>query len=469
MTHGTKKETQPKAFDPKGIELTLIGFVFAYPERFYEVQELSEALFLDPARRLAWATMRQTYERDGAPGLQAKATVVAVLARAGLAEDISVAMMTEALDYAPRSPDAILPTKKEIQHLGLKRAISVAGREISGLAEHEEDSDQLAQAAGIALAEALRTGSSVRVRSLSDEMQREIDEMEAIDRGEIHDFMGLRTGLTSLDHLTCGMHAGESVILGARPSMGKSSLANHLAVEFAAGQKVPGVVISLEMRAQEWSQRIICSKSACDLQKARHRLLNPSERERYVSWARKLRTAPLYIQDDGGLTLSRISTTIRRLYYEHGVRWAIIDYLQLIDHGKRGGESDNSAISRTSQGIKAMALNLDIPIVTLSQLNRDCERRDNKRPKLSDLRDSGSIEQDADVVMFLYRESAYYTEEQKEEHRHDKESPAEIIIAKQRNGPIGTARVSFQNACASFGDLPDGFEAAGSNRTHRYS
>jgi replicative DNA helicase len=460
-----KEQVAPQAVDPKHLEMAVLGYILTYPQRFYEVQELAEFHFLDPTRRMVFRALKELHEKHGPAGLETPSLVVEVLGGQGIKEDVAVALLIEVRDYAPASVGAITPVKAKLKTNALKRAVAAAGQDMVQLSQSDADAEEVSQMAGSMVAEALRAGASVEVKSLAEQMQFEIEIMHRIDAGETFNVMGLRTGLQALDTLTCGLHGGEMIVVGARPSMGKSSLMNRIALEAALppdddrdAEVAPGVIFSLEMRAAEYSQRIVCSRASCNLQKTRMRLLNPDERQRYVKCARHLERAKIFIQDQGGLSMGQISATVRRLYHEHGIKWAIIDYLQLIDHGKNGNESDNSAITRTSNAIKALSLNMDIPIIALSQLNRDCERRDNKRPRLSDLRDSGSLEQDADVVMFLYRDWIYMSEDDQKNAKD--EEVAEILVAKQRNGPIGTVRVQFKRSCASFGNLPDDFVAA---------
>ena len=285
---------------------------------------------------------------------------------------------------------------------------------------------------------------------------------------------GISTGLIDLDKLLGGMHPSDLVILAGRPSMGKTSLATNIAFNVAKAYKrgtkpdgsegtIKGGVVgffSLEMSAEQLAGRILSEASEISSRKIREGDITQSEFQRFVDSATQLEACPLFIDDTPALQISQLAARARRLKRTHGLDLLVIDYLQLCR-----GMSDNrvNEIADISMGLKAIAKELNIPVIALSQLSRQVENRDDKRPQLSDLRESGSIEQDADVVMFVYRGEYYKEREKPGDHElekmeewkqamNDLHGKAEIIIGKQRHGPIGTVELSFEAQFTRFGN-----------------
>ena len=256
-------------------------------------------------------------------------------------------------------------------------------------------------------------------------------------------YTGVPSGYYDLDAMLAGFQKSDLIILAARPSMGKTAFALNIAQNIGIEQHVPVLIFSLEMSAGQLTQRILCSEAEIDAQRARTGELNEQEWEKIADVMNKLHEAPILIDDSSGVTLSDIRAKARRIktkYPDLGL--IIIDYLQLIED--KTIMDRNQAISGISRGLKSLARELNVPIISLSQLSRKVEDRTDKRPMLSDLRESGSIEQDADVVMFVHREEYY-----------DKENPelknkASIIIAKQRNGPVGSVDLLFFGSTTKF-------------------
>ncbi len=257
---------------------------------------------------------------------------------------------------------------------------------------------------------------------------------------------GVSTGLPNLDNVTTGLQRGDLIVLAARPSMGKTSLAiniaEHVAIESEAHQ--PVAIFSMEMSAEQIAQRILSSQSEVDSQAMRKGTLSDDEWRRIADGIDKVSNAPLFIDDTPALTVTALASRARRLTARHGrLGLIVVDYIQLMPGN--GGRNENrvSALSEVSRGLKALARELDVPIIVLSQLNRQVDSRTDKRPFMSDLRESGAIEQDADVVMFIYRDVVY-----------DKATAypemAELIISKQRNGAIGTLRAKFNGSNTRF-------------------
>jgi replicative DNA helicase len=262
---------------------------------------------------------------------------------------------------------------------------------------------------------------------------------------------GLSTGFTKFDEMTAGMHEGELIILAARPSMGKTALALNVAHHVATNMQDPRpvAVFSLEMSADSLLTRMICASALIDQQKFRAGYLNQEERRKLQMELGRLVQAPLYIDDTSGTNLMDVHAKLRRLKAEQGLGLVIIDYLQLMSSRGRV-ENRNQEVSAISRGLKLMAKEMRVPFLVLSQLSRAPETRPgDHRPQLSDLRESGSIEQDADLVMFIYREEVYNRE------REDLRGKAKLIIAKQRNGPIGDVNLVFVHHATKFANPID--------------
>ncbi len=286
---------------------------------------------------------------------------------------------------------------------------------------------------------------------------------------------GISTGLNDMDKKLGGLHPSDLLILAGRPSMGKTSLATNIAFNIAkAYQKgtlpdgsegaVNGGVVgffSLEMSAEQLAGRVLAEASEISSHKIRQGDMTEGEFRRFVEAAKTLEACPLYIDDTPALPISQVAARARRLKRTHGLDLIIVDYLQLLR-----GTADNRVqeIAEISMGLKAIAKELNIPVIALSQLSRQVESRDDKRPQLSDLRESGSIEQDADVVMFVFREEYYVEREKPSDDKLDEmaawqdrmsrlHGKAEVIIGKQRHGPIGTVELSFESEFTRFGNL----------------
>ena len=269
---------------------------------------------------------------------------------------------------------------------------------------------------------------------------------------------GVPTGFAELDRLTSGLQPSNLCILGARPSMGKTAFALALALNVALAPKPRGqvAIFSLEMSTEDLLLRMLCSLSKANSQKAKSGRLDCADLERLANQLEQIEKAPLFINDQGGVSILEIRADLRRLSRQGEIALVIIDYLQLV----RGQKSENRTqeVSAISRQLKELAKEFGCPILALSQLSRSLESRQNKRPCLSDLRESGSIEQDADLVCFLYRDEYYYKESKERQI-------AEVIVAKQRNGPVGSCRLHFDKEHGAFSNLAN----AGSYKRGRNS
>ena len=259
---------------------------------------------------------------------------------------------------------------------------------------------------------------------------------------------GLRTGFKELDILTAGLQPSSLNVLAARPAMGKTAFALTIGQHVALREQKTVGIFNLEMSAVQLVTRMMCSEARVDMSRVRNGQLSDRDFQRLADTAGRLAETRIYIDDNADLTVMELRSRARRLMAEHDLGLIIIDYLQLMSGSTRlsGGENRQQEISTISRGLKVLARELDIPVLALSQLSRAVEARPNKRPLLSDLRESGSIEQDADLVMFIYRDEYY-------DPNSEKQGIAEVIIGKQRNGPVGTVELQFHNAHVRFNDL----------------
>lgn len=255
---------------------------------------------------------------------------------------------------------------------------------------------------------------------------------------------GVPSGFRDLDELTTGFQKGDLIVIGGRPSMGKTAfglnIAQHMGIEF----KEPVAIFSLEMSTRQLVLRMLCSEAMVDSNKVRKGFINKKDDwHKLTSAAARLIDAPIYIDDSASLGVLEVRAKARRLKMEHGLSLIVIDYLQLM-RGRGNFERREQEISDISRSLKALAKELDVPVLALSQLNRGVELRQGKRPTLADLRESGAIEQDADVIIFLYRDEVY--------DKNRNQGMAEVNIAKQRNGPTATVKLTFRSFCTRFTD-----------------
>jgi len=259
---------------------------------------------------------------------------------------------------------------------------------------------------------------------------------------------GIPCGFTDLDKLTSGLQPSDLILVAARPSMGKTAFTLNIGAHVALKEHKNVAFFSLEMSKQQLVQRMLCSEGGIDSQKLRKGELDKTDWGKLVNVANKVAEAPLYIDDTAGITVMELRSKARRLKAEKGLDLIIIDYLQLMQGRTGKGATDNrqQEISEISRSLKAVARELNVPVIALSQLSRSVESRQIKRPMLSDLRESGSLEQDADIVMFLYREDYYDPETVNK-------NITEVIVAKHRNGPVDTVKMFFKKEFTRFNDL----------------
>jgi replicative DNA helicase len=259
---------------------------------------------------------------------------------------------------------------------------------------------------------------------------------------------GVGTGFTDLDKMTSGLHGGEMVVIAARPSMGKTSLAMNIAEYVAIEQRLPVGVFSLEMTSESLVLRMLCSRSRVNLRNVREGFLAERDFPKLTGSAGKLANSPLFIDDSSALSILQLRAKARRMWQQYGIKLFVVDYLQLLHSTARRADNRQQEIADISSGIKSLAKELSVPVIVLSQLNRELEREKNRKPRLSDLRESGAIEQDADVVGLLYKPSS--DDEESGSAAEEDAVPMNLLIAKQRNGPTGDVNLTFLKSYTRF-------------------
>ncbi|MFM9059307.1 MAG: replicative DNA helicase [Planctomycetaceae bacterium] len=294
----------------------------------------------------------------------------------------------------------------------------------------------------------LERRSSTEAKPIEKVLEDVMVRMDARMRHE-HAIGGVETGFTDLDSLCGGLHNSELAILAARPSMGKTALAMNIAEHVAINLRKPVLFVSLEMACLELADRLLCSAAQVNGHRLRNGTISQEDRRRLVQKSAEIGGAPLYIDDTPGRTLTEIAAVARRLKRRDGLALIVIDYLQLIEPDNPR-DPRQEQVARIARRLKTMCRELDIPVLCLAQLNRQAEVSRDNRPRLHHLRESGAIEQDADVVMFVHREEYYQTND---EDRERVKGAAEIIIAKQRNGPIGDVKLLWQHDYTRFVNL----------------
>jgi replicative DNA helicase len=287
------------------------------------------------------------------------------------------------------------------------------------------------------------------VRPISKLLTEAVDRIDQLFRSK-SSITGVATGFVDLDDKTSGLQPGDLVIIAGRPSMGKTSFAMNIAENASVGHKVPVAVFSMEMPGSQLAMRMMASLGRINAHRMRTGKLDDDDWPRLTSAVSLLNEAPIFIDDTAGLTPLDLRARARRVKREHGLGMIIVDYLQLMQSGE-GEENRATEISSITRSLKGLAKELNVPVIAMSQLNRSVEQRNDKRPVMSDLRESGAIEQDADVILFIYRDEVYNPDS-------PEKGKAEIIIGKQRNGPIGTVALTFLGEYTKFENYASGYD-----------
>ena len=435
---------------PQNIEAeqAVLGAILVNPETLAKISDtLLPVSFYKPAHRYIFEAMLQLFNNNDVIDI---VSVSDVLNYSGKLEAVGGRAYINDLVENTITTTNIAYYAKIIQEKAVKRRLINAGSEIVSKGYDLEPSDRSLEEAERLIFE---NGSSKATADLKHVKDLVLDTWENIEYRYEHrdELSGLRTDFTELDTMMNGLHRSDLIILAARPAMGKTAFALNIAQNVAIKEKVPVCIFSLEMSASQLVQRMLCSYAEVDSQRLKTGNMLQQDWENLTAAMNDFSQAPIYIDDTSGCTLTDIRTKCRRLKTQQkDLGLIVIDYLQLMEGG--GKDDRLQQISAISRGLKILAKELDVPIITLSQLSRAVESRNDKRPMLSDLRESGSIEQDADIVMFIYRED-YYNKAESEEEENVKATSkglSEVIIAKHRNGPVGTVKLLFQGNITKF-------------------
>jgi len=331
----------------------------------------------------------------------------------------------------------------------LRKMIRICTEVVGRVYDHEGDVDELMDEVE---RDILRLGES-RVQSqtntIKELVHRAINTIEKFHQGQ-GQLSGVGTGFGDLDRMTNGLHGGEMIVIAARPSMGKTSLAMNIAESVAIEQRLPVGVFSLEMTSESLVLRMLCSRSRVNLRNVREGFLAERDFPKLTGAAGKLANSPLFIDDSSALSILQLRAKARRMSQQYGIKLFVVDYLQLLHSTARRAENRQQEIADISSGIKSLAKELNVPVIVLSQLNREIEREKGRPPRLSDLRESGAIEQDADVVGLLYKPKSGSEDDEGGGGAEEDALPVNLLIAKQRNGPTGDVELTFLKSYTRF-------------------
>ncbi len=423
-------------------EQAVLGTILLQDNALAQVVEIigSDDFYRD-AHRTIFAAMLALFDRREPHDL---ITVTTLLADQNKLEAVGGAVYLASLtDVIPFTGTLVHHARLIRQKSVLRRLIRTSSELAARCYDAPHDIDALIDDAERTIFEIAHAKSGQAFQRIGDIVPSTFERIsERAERGDT--ITGTATGYADLDQMTAGLQPADMIVLAARPSMGKTALAMNIVQNVAILKRMPVAVFSLEMSAQALAMRMLCSVGRIDSQRMRTGRLQDSDWPRLQRATSLLGEAPIFIDDTSGMTALEMRAKARRLKTEHDLGLIVVDYLQLMQ-GRGQGENRVQEISEISRSLKAMAKELDVPVLALSQLNRSLEHRDDRRPQLSDLRESGAIEQDADVILFIYRDEVYNKSE-----TNKNRGVAEIIIGKQRNGPTGTLRLSFLGQYASF-------------------
>jgi len=458
MESGLQQEGETQRVPPHNLEAerAVLGAILLAPELIHSALEhlQAEDFYAEP-HRLIFESMSALLETGST------LDVVTVkdhlkgqgrLDRAGGAEYLG-----ELLDAVSTTANIDYHCRLVLEKSLLRRLIEVSERTIEqsfAQSDPVEEVFESAEKALLELGQRRQQGALVSIRKAAaetfDMLSHLFDRKAAIT--------GLATGFPDLDELLAGLHPGELIVIAARPSIGKTTFGLNIVHHVAMKRGRPAAILSLEMAREQLVTRMLCSEAQVDGQRLRKGFLSKEEWPVLTTAVGRLSSAPIFIDDSSNLTVYEIRSRVRRLQSRHGVDLVLVDYLQLIRSRTRY-DSRQQEITAISNALKAMAKELRIPVIALAQLSREVERRPDKRPQLSDLRESGAIEQDADVVGFLHRPEFYNI---KEIEIGGKKVPsaglAQLIVAKQRNGPTGVVNLAFLKGYMQFRPLADTFD-----------
>jgi replicative DNA helicase len=402
------------------------------------VEKINEEYFYVPAHRTIYDVLVELW--NGGQGIDL-ITFTQVLRDRNLLDSVGgAAFVTNLFTFVPTAANVQYYLEIVRDKYILRQIISAATESVRRAYEEQDEVDSLLDEVEQKIFDVGEDRFKGQMLSMKDHAMQAIETIEKLyeRKGSI---TGISTGFVEFDRMTSGLHPSEMVVIAARPSMGKTALAMNIAEHVAINETLPVGVFSLEMSSQQLVQRLLCSRAKVNLQRVRDGFLGERDFPSLTAAASKLAEAKMFIDDSASLSILELRAKARRLKAQHDVQLVIVDYLQLLrSTSRRAQDNRQLEISEISAGLKALAKELKIPVMVVAQLNRQPEQRSGGKPRLSDLRESGSIEQDADLVGLLVRPELY---EEDEDARIEKSGEAELIIAKQRNGPVGEIPLTF--------------------------
>ncbi len=430
-------------------EQAVLGGIFLRGSIFHELVDiLSEDDFYSPAHGIIFSALKDLYRVNTPIDL---VTSAEQLKQMGRLEEVGGALYLAELAQSTISGANALHHARIVRDKAVQRQLITAASDIidncfDGSMEVGallDESEQAVFAVSQRTASAPYLSSKDLVAKVFEDLTKRYERKELVT--------GVPTGYHKLDELTAGLQPSDLIIMAGRPSMGKTAFALNVAMRAAVIHHVPTLFFSLEMSMDQLMQRLLCAWGKVDLRNLRRGFLNDEDWSRLYDAANHLSSAPIFIDDTAALGTLEMRARCRRLKGEKDIGLVVVDYLQLMRPSKRT-DSREQEISDISRNLKALAKELHVPVVALSQLNRKVEERSDKRPMLSDLRESGAIEQDADLIIFLYRDDVYNKRDD-----NPKRGTAEIIIGKQRNGPTGETTLAFLKESTAFEELEPGY------------
>ncbi|KGL38270.1 replicative DNA helicase [Listeria sp. SHR_NRA_18] len=442
MNVDTLDRTPPQNIEA---EQAVLGAVFLQPEALITASEiLMPDDFYRQAHQHIFQAMLELSDQGKAVDV---VTIYEALASTGKIEDVG------GLPYLTELSGAV-PTAANLEYYAhivedkalLRRLIRTATQIATDSYAREDEVETLMDEAEKNILEVSSRKNVGAFKNIKDVLVKTYDDIEILHNRK-GDITGIPSGFSALDHMTAGFQRNDLIIVAARPSVGKTAFALNIAQNVATKTDENVAIFSLEMGAEQLVMRMLCAEGNINAQNLRTGSLTADDWQKLTIAMGTLSNSGIYIDDSPGVRVNEIRSKCRRLQQEAGLGMIVIDYLQLISgSGRNGGENRQQEVSEISRSLKALARELKIPVIALSQLSRSVESRQDKRPMMSDIRESGSIEQDADIVAFLYRDDYY-------DHESENDGTIEIIIAKQRNGPVGTVQLAFVKEYNKFVNL----------------
>ncbi|MDC3418496.1 replicative DNA helicase [Aquibacillus salsiterrae] len=425
-------------------EQAVIGAIFLEPDALTTASELlMPDDFYRASHQRIYSVMLSLSDKGEPIDL---VTVTTALANAKILDEVGgVSYLSDLANAVPTAANVEYYSKIVEEKALLRRLIRTATDIVTSSFDHEDDVNQVLNEAEKNILEVSHRQNSGAFKNIKDVLIQVYDNIEQLHHSKA-EVTGIPTGFRDLDKITSGFQRNDLIIVAARPSVGKTAFALNIAQNVAIKTDENVAIFSLEMGADQLVNRMLCAEGNIDAQRLRTGSLQAEDWSKLTMAMGSLSNAGIFIDDTPGIRVSEIRSKCRRLKQEHGLGMILIDYLQLIQGSGKPGENRQQEVSEISRSLKGLARELNVPLIALSQLSRGVESRQDKRPMMSDLRESGSIEQDADIVGFLYRDD-YYDKES------EKQNIIEIILAKQRNGPVGTVELAFVKEYNKFVDL----------------